>query len=290
MNMYKFLFFFITFSLSSQIKGVVKDSITGELIPYVNIWVENEAIGTTSETDGSFSLDVREEKILVFSALGYETKRISSKIGIVLLKPKVLELKEVIVSIPKKTKELEIGDSKKIHHSQLSGDKPWIYGKLFKFEKQYEETPFLKKIVFYTNSEKKNAKLKIRVFDVKDSIPNEDILQEELIVSVKKGMQKNTIDISKYNILFPEEGVVIGLEWMIIEENKYLFEYKDTKTKKTNSFVTYAPSMVINYSEEENSYHFSGGKWWKRSRALSNSGRDWDGKIMTPAINLILTN
>ena len=38
----------------SQIRGVVKDSITGEPIPFVNIWVENETIGTTSETNGSF--------------------------------------------------------------------------------------------------------------------------------------------------------------------------------------------------------------------------------------------
>ena len=290
MNMYKFLFFFITFSLSAQIKGVVKDSISGEPIPYVNIWVENEAIGTTSEADGSFSLDVREEKVLVFSALGYETKRLSSKIGTVLLKPKVVELKEVIVSLPKKTKELEIGDSKKIHHSQLSGDKPWIYGKLFKFEEKYNETPYLKKIVFYSNSKIKNAKLKIRVYNFKDSIPNEDILYEEVIVSVKKGMQKNTVDLSKHNILFPEEGIVIGLEWLIIQENQYLFEYKDTKSKEKNSFVTYAPSLVINYTDEENSFHYSGGKWLKRGRSISISGREWDGKIMTPAINLILTN
>jgi len=47
------LFFFITFSLSAQIKGVVKDSLSGEPIPYVNIWVENETIGTTSEIDDS---------------------------------------------------------------------------------------------------------------------------------------------------------------------------------------------------------------------------------------------
>ncbi|WP_445718527.1 carboxypeptidase-like regulatory domain-containing protein [Flavobacterium sp.] len=288
--MYKFLFFFISFSLTAQIRGVVKDSISGEPIPYVNIWVENETIGTTSETNGSFSLDIKEEKLLVFSALGYEVKKASSKSELILLKPKVFELNEVVISIPKKTKELEIGDSKKIHHSQLSGDKPWIYGKLFKFEEKYNETPFLKKIIFYSNSKIKNAKLKIRIYNFKDSIPNEDILYEEVIVSVKKGMQKNTVDLSKHAILFPKEGVVIGLEWMIIEENKYLFEYKDTKSKKTNSFVTYAPSLVINYTEEENSFHFSGGKWRKRSRAISNSGREWDGKIMTPAINLILTN
>ncbi|EAZ96811.1 hypothetical protein FBBAL38_05290 [Flavobacteria bacterium BAL38] len=288
--MYKFLFFFISFSLTAQIRGVVKDSISGEPIPYVNIWVENETIGITSETNGSFSLDIKEEKLLVFSALGYEIKKASSKSEVILLKPKVFELNEVVISIPKKTKELEIGDSKKIQHSQLSGDKPWIYGKLFKFEEKYNETPFLKKIIFYSNSKIKNAKLKIRIYNFKDSIPNEDILYEEVIVSVKKGMQKNTVDLSKHAILFPKEGVVIGLEWMIIEENKYLFEYKDTKSKKTNSFVTYAPSLVINYTEEENSFHFSGGKWRKRSRAISNSGREWDGKIMTPAINLILTN
>jgi len=83
----KFLFFlFLSFSLSAQIKGVVKDSISGEPIPYVNIWVENETIGTTSELDGSFSLDLKEEKILVFSALGFETKKISSKNEIILLK------------------------------------------------------------------------------------------------------------------------------------------------------------------------------------------------------------
>ena len=72
------LFFFITFSLSAQIRGVVKDSISGEPIPYVNIWVENETIGTTSEVNGRFSLDIKEEKVLFFSALGYETKKSSN--------------------------------------------------------------------------------------------------------------------------------------------------------------------------------------------------------------------
>lgn len=112
--MNKFLvLIFISFSLSAQIRGVVKDSISGEPIPFVNIWVENETIGTTSEKNGGFSLDLKEEKGLVFSALGYETKKSSSKSEIILLKPKVFELKEVVVSIPKKTKKIEIGVSKK---------------------------------------------------------------------------------------------------------------------------------------------------------------------------------
>ncbi len=36
------LLFLSSISLSAQTKGVVKDSLTGKPIPYVNIWVENE--------------------------------------------------------------------------------------------------------------------------------------------------------------------------------------------------------------------------------------------------------
>ncbi|MFI0427804.1 MAG: carboxypeptidase-like regulatory domain-containing protein, partial [Flavobacterium sp.] len=46
----------------SQIRGVVKDSLSGEPIPFVNIWVENENIATTSEIDGSFFLETKLEK------------------------------------------------------------------------------------------------------------------------------------------------------------------------------------------------------------------------------------
>ena len=102
--------YLISFSLSAQIKGVVKDSLSGEPIPYVNIWVENETIGTTSEENGSFSLDIKEEKVLVFSALGYESKKSSSKNEIILLKPKVFQLKEVVIEQPKFKKEIEIGN------------------------------------------------------------------------------------------------------------------------------------------------------------------------------------
>ncbi len=84
------IFLIVTQFAFSQIRGVVKDSISGEPIPFVNIWVENETIGTTSETNCSFSLDLKEEKVLVFSALGYEVKKASSKTDIILLKPKVL--------------------------------------------------------------------------------------------------------------------------------------------------------------------------------------------------------
>ena len=284
------IFLIVTQFAFSQIRGVVKDSISGEPIPYVNIWVENETIGTTSETNGSFSLDIKEEKLLVFSALGYEIKKATSKTDLILLKPKVFELNEVVVTFPKKTKELEIGEAHKVHISQLSGNKPWIYAKLFNYDEKYMETPFIKKIVFYSNSDIKRAKIKLRIFGINDSIPSEDLINEDIIVTVKGGMKKNTIDVSSYNIEFPKKGIVIGLEWLIIEENKYFFTYKDPKTKQKVSLENYAPSLVINHSPDEISFTYSKGRWYKHKRHSSNYKKEWNNKVDTPAINLILTN
>ena len=70
--------FLKTFWVSAQTQGIVKDSLTGKPISYVNIWVENENIATTSEEDGTFFITVSGNKNLIFSALGYEKKTIKA--------------------------------------------------------------------------------------------------------------------------------------------------------------------------------------------------------------------
>lgn len=276
----------------NEVKGVVVDE-NNKPIPYVNIWVENENVGTTSNDNGFFTIDVSEGKRLVFSAVGFESKMISIKNEEkVVLKTAVFKLDEIIITKRKQDKELEIGNAERIHHRQLSGDKPWIYGKLFEFDTLYKKTPFLKKIVFYSDSDIKNAKLKIRIFEFNDSIPTNDLLSEDLMVTVKKGMRKNSIDISKFNLKFPEKGVVIGLEWLIIEENKFFFEYKSYNSKEIVKSISYAPCLVVNYSKVEHSFSYSKGKWVRNKIFVNENSNDkpWFNTVILPAINLILTN
>lgn len=99
----------------SQIKGVVKDSLTGNPIPYVNIWVEDENSGATSQENGTFDIKTSEKsKNLIFSAIGFETKKYSVlNAGNVVLKPIVYQLDDVVIAKLKNTKLIEIGDSKK---------------------------------------------------------------------------------------------------------------------------------------------------------------------------------
>lgn len=289
----KFMILFLllaAFPLSAQISGTIVNN-EGSAIPFVNIWVEGENIGTTSDENGFFKINATSDKILVFSSVGYEAKKAAVKDNEkVVLTALVYKLDEIVISKRKNEKEAEIGDAQRIHHIMLSGDKPWIYGKLFEYDPTYATTPYLKKIVFYSDSERKEAKLKIRIFEFNDSIPTNDILEEDLIVTVKKGMKKNEVDVSKYNLKLPQKGVVIGLEWMVIDENKYVFEYKD-KEKKLIKQYYYAPSLVVNYSESENSFNYAKGKW-VRNKIIHTAKNEnpWDNKITTPAINLILTN
>jgi hypothetical protein len=292
--MYKFLFFFIPFSLSAQIHGVVKDSLSGEPIPYVNIWVENEDIGTTSETDGSFSLEIKGEKILVFSALGYEVKKASSKSELILLKPKVFQLKEVVIEQPKFKKEIEIGNFSKPLGYHISGDIEWSNAKYFKYEAIYENTKFVKKIKIKTRSKVNNAKFKIRLFSVnKEGFPQNDLLEEDIIVTVKKGKKNNVIDISKFKLVFPQEGLFVSYEVLKIESNKYEFKYTEFESKKLIKKTYYAPDFECNLVDEQNTYHFRNGKWNKHQRWHNSevgSLKKFNNKVVEPAINLILTN
>lgn len=293
--MKKFYFlFFISFSLSAQIRAVVKDSISGQPIPYVNIWVENETIGTTSEIDGSFVLDVKKGEKLFFSALGYETNKTDSNKEVFFLKPKMEELKEVVIKHPKFRKEIEIGSFSKPLGNLISGDLEWSNAKYFKYETAYEQTRFLNKIKISTRSKVNNAKFKIRIFSMnKQGLPDADLLSEDIIVTVKKGTKKNVIDISDFQLVFPIEGIFVAYEVLKIESNKYIFEYTENENKKIIQKTYYAPDFQCNLVEEQNTYHYRLGKW-NNTAIIHNiekgSREKYNNKVVEPAINLILTN
>jgi hypothetical protein len=66
--------FFLTATLSAQIVGTVTDT-QGEPLPYVNIYLENTYKGTTSNEEGTYTLDLTKpgEYHLIFQFLGYQT-------------------------------------------------------------------------------------------------------------------------------------------------------------------------------------------------------------------------
>ena len=283
------LFIFINFSLSAQTKGVVKDSLTGKPIPYVNIWVENENIGATSEENGAFIIyPTPKSKTLIFSVLGYETKKISiSNSDNIVLKPIIYQLEDVVISKPKNTKEIEIGGSKKRFYLPEPQTIPWIFGR--KFTTEDSEIKYIKNIIYYTNSEVEKGVFRVRIYNIgNDGIPNEDILPEERIVEVKKGKHKTIVALLKYKIEIPKEGIIVAFESLLIDQNKYMQSGIVIKTKKRTEQLNYSPHIMYFYDNTVDSYTFRAGKWMRFTNEYYDKYKEI--KVIIPAIDLTLTN
>ena len=290
MKKFVLLLLFVSSCTYSQIKGIVLDE-SNKPIPFVNIWVENENIGTTSEENGSFSIHVGDQnKVLIFSALGFETKKVKfSEAEKVVLKETAFQLDEVIISKSKSTVEIEIGGSKNINHTYFPGGVPWIYAKRFNYSNDFSKTPFIKNTIIFTKSEIKNATFKLRIFEVnKEGAPGLDLLNEDIIVIVKKGKGENKTDLTKYNLVLPQNGIFIAFEWMIIESNKIKFNYKEKNSNKNREYITFAPSIVCNPVELENTFEYIGGKWIQRKKNIREG--KYKNTVIEPAINITLTN
>ena len=90
--------------------GIVKDSITGEPLPFVSVYFDGSTIGAMTDDNGTFTLQNNQGYTkLAATSLGYDTKFIDLKPGKkndnleLLLKPTAFEISEVVVK-PKREK------------------------------------------------------------------------------------------------------------------------------------------------------------------------------------------
>ncbi len=125
------LFIFTSFGCYAQnITGKVLDSKTSEALPFANVFLNNTTIGTVTDTNGEFNLDVKESGNyeVVFSYVGYESYKMkvvvgeeALSIGTIKLVPSEIQLNTIEVSSTrdkewekklKKFKKIFLGDNK----------------------------------------------------------------------------------------------------------------------------------------------------------------------------------
>lgn len=283
------LFFLMSFYVSAQTKGVVVDE-SGKPISYVNIWVENENIGTTSEENGEFSIAASANKNLIFSILGFEKRIIkASETANVKLKAISFQLDEVVIARRFETKKIEIGQ---INNSPFEAfdNGPRIDVKFFPYENAYKKTKYIKKVSILTDSRIDNATVKIHFYKVdSNGFPGDELLIKDFIVTLQKGVVRNSFDLTDLNLKMPKTGIFIGFEKLLITKNKLEKTVVNSNTGKTTTPIIYYPFVLYNYVERDCLFTFSGGKWNRQTREKS-AGISDKIKMYEPAINLVLTN
>ena len=288
-NKWLLVLLLIGFSVFGQIKGIVVDE-NNKPISYVNISVENENAGTTSEENGQFSIFVSKYKNLIFSALGFEKRIVkASESEKIILKETAISLDEVLIAKRLESKKVEIGNDKNSIF-QAFDNGPRIDTKFFPYYNSYKKTKYIKKVTIETDCRITEATIKLHFYSVNDDgSPGTELLERDFTEVVKKGITKSYFDLTAYNLRMPKKGIFVGFEKLIIEKNKSEKLETNQNTKVSQLKTTYWPFVLYSYVERDFQYILSGGKWNRKS-GKENSGTIAKIMVYEPAINLILTN
>ncbi|WP_156102232.1 carboxypeptidase-like regulatory domain-containing protein [Muricauda sp. MAR_2010_75] len=223
------------------VSGIVLDGKDSRPIPYVNIGIENTLIGTASFENGVFNLEIPNDNIkdsLVFSALGYQRKKISVLVlgdkDSITLEAQNTNLDEVVVSFKKQKLPTIIDGLTKPNYGFLG-----IY-----WDGKYISRPdggsamaillnkksqkiFLKHAqLFIHNNRLPTFDLRVRIMNVKDGKPHHDVYQKNILVSSTKKKGGLVIDLREYQIVLTEPFFLV-FEWITSEENSKKLSDKD---------------------------------------------------------------
>lgn len=292
------LFLFITKLGLAQIQGVVVNKVTNQPIPFVNIWISGENIGTSSNHAGEFSiLPSDSSKFIQFSAIGFESLKIElSKLEKeTLLAPTATHIKEVSIIASKRKLKKVVNELSLFNQSSTGfgcGKIPWIVSKYFPFDSSFQNTPYLNQIRLRTRSAVKNARFNIHV-QAADSTgkPGKYLLSENIFGYAKKGKHKTIVDLSPYEVTFPKNGLFIGFEFLVLDENKYEFEYTMPDSSRTFQGVSYEPSIFTETSSSrQNCWKYVKGEWEHIWENYDRSTLKKNDTYSIPIIELTLSN
>ena len=231
-----FNFFFVL--IFSQQKIKISDAENNSPIPYAKIIFDNGSFRNT-ETDGSIEI-FPYENFIEIQSFGYENLKVSEKKSSYFLTPKFKNIDEVIIEKPLQNKFLKIGNIKKEMNSQsfVSSNTTWTIANFVENKEDYNSFKYIKSVKFRSKVEKinKNATINLLIFKNENGKPSDEIWKS-FIVQCKPG--KNiTIKDFDAPILFPKEGIFIGFEWIINDENSFEEKiiYNNLNGKKQNTF------------------------------------------------------
>jgi hypothetical protein len=293
-----FILFSANLFAQTKLRGKLINSRNNTPIEYANIWLAGKNIGTTSNQNGEFSLasnSLYTNTPIKISAIGYKDTTIFSKyftdsLKEIKLLEKSYQLSEIVVKPNKKIKK-EVLNKIKVRDATIriaSNNNPRMLATFFPFDPS-KENSMLKEVIIYTYKNKLDYLCNIRLYTSCDNLPCQELINKNITISAKKGQKNIHIDLSKYNLGFPESGLYICFEWLIIEQNKYKLEYTNPETNQKEVQYIYGPNLAGIIEDNPNYMLYSNGSWNKAKPLTDNFWKNnQKGKYCNAAISLII--
>ena len=214
----------------AQLSITVRDSVTYEAIPYVNVYFGNESGGYTDKA-GMIAIP-NGTKHIRLSHICYETKNVTAKPTdneVILLIPKSVNLDEVVTTAktPKQMKTNEVGLMKAKTQTKHKGANGFEMALFIPYDSTWTDTPYIHSLlasldysthwlVFKEIKTPIYASLRfdLRLPDARTGAPrDESLIDGGIILPPKQKLSKDGVGLP-HPIPFPKTGVFIVLEWI----------------------------------------------------------------------------
>ncbi|MCB0372891.1 MAG: carboxypeptidase-like regulatory domain-containing protein [Muricauda sp.] len=204
-------------------KGVVLDESTGLPIPFVNIGILSESLGTVSNEEGKFHLifkkEVASDAMVQITSLGYVGKKIElekltgSGNTKIYLKPDITALNEVVVSSERSSKLERVGyayDSNlKLGYWKGNGS---LGGELITKIKVNKQPRTLNQFHFIVKGNTSDSLLmRVNVYEGNTMVPDKKLNKSNILHTIKVKEGEQVVDLRRHGI-FVQDDFMIGLE------------------------------------------------------------------------------
>jgi len=300
-----FLSFILTFGQKIIVSGIVSDSDNQKELPFANIMVLGHTLGTTTNSHGFFELNLPDSlrnDSLVISFVGYQTLILCINdvgTGLIKLKPHISNITEVVISPSNKSqKPIIINQFNKkdcsVRYSPINTDlsipfrpmEPTIEALYFKNSDAYEGNRKVKEVWLQVSTFKTPpAYFNLRIFNADDDLtPSNDLINESITVKVTETNQLIKVNLEEYNLSIPDNGLFVGFELLIIDDNK-----SSAIDKKGSNFTLYSPFLnFLRLEDEQHFWLYTKGKWVERIQETPHSLKKNLMLFYKPAISLVL--
>jgi len=207
------------------LQGQVVDALTKDPLPFVNIGVLKKELGTVSNEDGFFFLevpDVYATETLRLSMIGFDTRDFQvAKLETILLSNNTLVFAEQttfleeVVLIAEKKWDTRISGNSSTSKLLITGFTSNQLGNEIALFVKVKKTPaYIDGIQFsVVENIYPEVSFRVNVYSSTYRFPDENILKENIFVTLKQSEGLISVDLKEYDILV-EDDVFISLEWI----------------------------------------------------------------------------
>ncbi|MDR1197800.1 MAG: carboxypeptidase-like regulatory domain-containing protein [Prevotellaceae bacterium] len=258
-------------------KIFIADSITREPVEYACIVFADTVGGTYSNSKGIFYISQNIGQIEI-SSIGYYSKTINIEkiIDTVFISPQVYEISETkVLPTKKKRKSIELGyaNENSIYFiGFISGEEIAVYipagneNNTFRLIKQViiRERNALQRQLDIQRREYTGI-FKINFYEATENKEIGELINTEDIVFTSEILKSKTkLDVGKYNIYMPENGIFVGVEFMetINDEQEEIIKIKKLKMRALpNIFIRVSWKIPNSIVYEKKKFRYSDNNW-----------------------------